>query len=70
MKATIISTGKSVPYGLHEAMSIIEANKQLVDRLELYPEISSIMDSLENIANQEGVPVTTLFKVIWALEQF
>lgn len=43
-------------------------NKLLIDRLEHYPEIESIMDGLEKIANKEGVPLTTILKVIWALE--
>ena len=68
MKTTKTIVGKSDSPGLKEAMSIIEANKHLIDRLEQYHEIASIMDGLEKIANQEGVPVTTLLKVIGALE--
>lgn len=68
MRAKRIVAGSSDHYGLHEAMSIIEANKHLIDRLEQHHEIASIMDCLEKIANQEGTPVTTLLKVIWALE--
>ena len=66
MKTRKIVAGSSAPYGLHEAMSIIEANKHLIDRLEQHHETAPIMDGLEKIANQGGTPVTTLLKVIWA----
>lgn len=66
MKAKRIVVGSSGSYGQHEAMSIIEANKHLIDRLEQHHETAPIMDGLEKIANQGGTPVTTLLKVIWA----
>ena len=66
MKTTKTIVGKSDSPGLKEAMSIIEANKHLIDRLEQHHETAPIMDGLEKIANQGGTPVTTLLKVIWA----
>lgn len=50
------------------AVTIIRENEQLIDNLVKY-DVGTIMGILEYISNKEGVPVTTILRVIWALEE-